>query len=76
MARTASGSATAGLTFAVKEARAMNDPFERVATGLNRDLAWIAGGLITLGGAIATAGYVAVEVLLHRHRDNKGAASG
>lgn len=50
----------------------MGDPFERVATGLNRDLAWIAGGLIAIGGAIATAGYVAVEVLVHRHRDNQG----
>lgn len=49
----------------------MGDPFERVATGLNRDLAWIAGGLIVIGGAIVTAGYVAVEVLVHRHRDNK-----
>jgi hypothetical protein len=60
-----------GLTFTVKEMRAMSDPFERVATGLNRDLAWIAGGLIAIGGAIVTAGYVAVEVLVHRHRDNK-----
>jgi hypothetical protein len=54
----------------------MNDPFERVATGLNRDLTWIAGGLIALGGAVVTAGFVAVEVLLHRHRDNKGISSG
>lgn len=49
----------------------MGDPFDRVATGLNRDLAWIAGGLIAIGGAIVTAGYVAVEVLVHRHRDSK-----
>jgi hypothetical protein len=72
MERTGSRSAAAGLTFAVKEVRAMGDPFERVATGLNRDLAWIAGGLLALGGAIVTAGYVAVEVLVHRHRDHPG----
>ena len=49
----------------------MGDPFEKVGTALNRDLAWIAGGLVAIGGAIVTVGYVAVEVLLHRHRDKE-----
>jgi len=50
----------------------MGDPFEKVAAGLNRDLAWIAGGVIAIGGAVVTGTFVAVEVLMHRHRDDKG----
>ncbi len=49
----------------------MRDPFENVAAGLNRDLAWIAGGLLALGGAVVTAGFVAAEILVHRHRDQR-----
>jgi len=47
----------------------MSDPFDRVATTLNRELAWLAGGLAALGGALVISGYVAVDVLLRRHRD-------
>ena len=50
----------------------MGDPFERVAAGINRDLAWIAGGVIAIGGAVVTGALVAVEVLMHRHRNHKG----
>ena len=46
----------------------VEDPFQSVASGLNRDLAWITGGLVALGGAVVTASYVAVEILLRRHR--------
>jgi hypothetical protein len=46
----------------------MSDPFDRVATRVNRDLAWIAGGLAALGGALVMAGYVAVDVLVRHHR--------
>jgi len=46
----------------------MNDPFEKVASGLNRDLAWIAGGLAALGGAVVAAGLVTVDVLVRRLR--------
>jgi hypothetical protein len=53
----------------------VEDPFQSVASGLNRDLAWITGGLVALGGAVVTAGYVAVEILLRRHR-NHGQPSG
>jgi hypothetical protein len=47
----------------------MDDPFQKVAHGLNRDLAWIAGGLMAWGGALVTAGYVAVDILVRHHRD-------
>ena len=46
----------------------MEEPFDRVATDLNRDLAWIAGGLAAIGGAIVMAGFVAVDVLVRHHR--------
>ena len=49
----------------------MADPFGRVASTINRDLAWLAGGLAALGGALVITGYVAVDVLLHRHRDRR-----
>jgi hypothetical protein len=47
----------------------MADPFDRVATSLNRELAWLAGGLAALGGALVLSGVVAVDVLVRRHRD-------
>jgi len=46
----------------------MADPFDRVATTLNRELAWLAGGLAALGGALVLSGVVAVDVLVRRHR--------
>lgn len=49
----------------------MGDPFEKVAAGLNRDLAWLAGGLLAVGGAVVTAGYLVAEVFVHRHRDHR-----
>jgi hypothetical protein len=52
-----------------KEDRSMADPFDRVAMTLNRELAWLAGGLAALGGALVVSGVVAVDVLVRRHRD-------
>ncbi len=52
-----------------KEDPSMADPFDRVATTLNRELAWLAGGLAALGGALVISGVVAVDVLVRRHRD-------
>lgn len=49
----------------------MSDPFEKVATDLNRDLAWIAGGLAALGGAVVMAGYVTVDAVLRRLRSDR-----
>jgi hypothetical protein len=49
----------------------MNDPFEKVASGLNRDLAWIAGGLAALGGAVIMAGLVTVDVVVRRLRHDR-----
>ena len=44
-----------------------HDPFAKVAADLNRDLAFLAGGLVVAGGVIATAVYAFVDALLHRH---------
>ena len=49
----------------------MNDPFEKVASGLNRDLAWIAGGLAALGGAVVMAGVVTVDLVVRRLRHDR-----
>jgi hypothetical protein len=46
----------------------MTDPFDRVGATLNRQLAWLAGGLAALGGALVVSGVVAVDVLVRRHR--------
>jgi len=51
--------------------REMNDPFEKVAHGLNRDLAWIAGGLAALGGAVVLAGFVTVDAVVRRLRHDR-----
>ena len=48
----------------------MSDPFDKVATDLNRDLAWIAGGLAALGGAVVMAGVVTVEAVIRRRRSD------
>jgi hypothetical protein len=53
---------------AAPQEQEMEEPFDRVATNLNRDLAWIAGGLAAVGGAIVMAGFVAVDVLVRHHR--------
>jgi hypothetical protein len=53
----------------------MVDPFDRVARTINRDLAWLASGLAALGGALAVSGYIAVDVLVRRHRDRAHPAS-
>jgi len=50
----------------------MDDPFEKVANGLNRDLAWIAGGLAALGGAVVMAGLVTVDAVVRRRRHDRG----
>lgn len=49
----------------------MNDPFENVASGLNRELAWIAGGLAALGGAVIVAGFVTVDAVVRRLRHDR-----
>ena len=49
----------------------MNDPFEKVANGLNRDLAWIAGGFAALGGAVVMAGFVTVDAVVRRLRHDR-----
>ena len=49
----------------------MNDPFEKVASGLNRDLAWIAGGLAALGGGMVMAGVVTVDLVVRRLRHDR-----
>jgi hypothetical protein len=53
---------------APQEQGEMEEPFDRVATNLNRDLAWIAGGIAAIGGAVVMAGFVAVDVLVRHHR--------
>ena len=45
-----------------------HDPFAKVAASLNRDLAFLAGGLIVAGGIVATAVYAFIDSLLHRHQ--------
>ncbi len=55
---------------AAPQEQEMEEPFDRVGTHLNRDLAWIAGGLAAIGGAIVMAGFVAVDVLVRHHRGN------
>jgi len=49
----------------------MNDPFEKVASDLNRELAWIAGGLAALGGAVVMAGFVTVDAVVRRFRHDR-----
>ncbi len=49
----------------------MNDPFEKVASDLNRELAWIAGGLAALGGAVVMAGFVTVDAVARRFRHDR-----
>ena len=51
----------------------MSDPFDKVATDLNRDLAWIAGGLASLGGAVVMVGVVSVEAVMRRLRSDRRA---
>jgi len=49
----------------------MNDPFEKVASDLNRELAWIAGGLAALGGAVVMAGFVTLDSVVRRLRHDR-----
>ncbi len=61
--------ASLGRPLSGTEDGSMGDPFDRVASTINRDLAWLAGGLAALGGALVISGCVAVDVLVRRHRD-------
>ncbi len=54
----------------------MDDPFEKVASGLNRDLAWIAGGVAALAGAVVMAGVFTVETVIRRLRHARAERPG